>query len=84
MGAIVRSGVSVVYLVLVVMTAVSWSAASQGFTGTFVIMTVGFGKAFLIGLFFMELLHAPRVLQGLLGLWCVACWAGILAFYMAG
>ncbi len=84
MTSLVRSSASLVYMVLVVGTALSWSVASQGLTPTLVMMTVGFGKAFLIGLFFMELLHAPRVLKGLLALWCMVGWAGILAFYAAG
>ncbi|MDZ7295369.1 MAG: cytochrome C oxidase subunit IV family protein [candidate division KSB1 bacterium] len=81
MASLVRTAVTVVYLVLVIGTGLSWSVAGQGLTPTVVIMTVGFAKAFMIGLFFMELLHAPRFLQGLLALWCVLGWAGILAFY---
>lgn len=75
----VRSPTSIVWLTLVLATVVSWIlGAGHGFGNgspagaSVVILLVAMFKIRLIGLYFMELREAPRMLCGLFEFYCVA------------
>ena len=77
--------VAVVRLVLLTATLLSWeSARSSGDyrLASAVVLLIAFLKARLIGLEFMELRTAPRVLRSIFEAWTVVACAGLLALYL--
>jgi caa(3)-type oxidase subunit IV len=77
--------VAVVWLVLLTATLLSWeSAHSSGEyrLASAVVLLIAFLKARLIGLEFMELRTAPRVLRFIFEAWVVAACAALLAIYL--
>lgn len=78
MKELLRTPASVVWLVLVAATLISWtlgveqggSANAERITGI-VIFAITFIKVRFIGLYFMELRDAPLALRALLELYCV-------------
>lgn len=89
MVSLLKNPASVVWLVLVSATAVSWSLgvdhsfADGGRTEASVaILAIAFVKVRFIGLYFMELRHAPQVLRGLFEAYCVVVCALVLGFFL--
>jgi hypothetical protein len=41
-------------------------------------------KVYLVGMYFMELRHAPLLLRGAFNAWCAGCWVAILGVYLMG
>jgi caa(3)-type oxidase subunit IV len=89
MNALVRTNATLVWLVLVVLTLVSWVLGTQhGFGGdahvpaSLVIFTVAIFKIRLVGLYFMELREAPRALRGLFESYCVALLGLLMGMYL--
>ncbi len=79
-----QARVAVVWLVLLAATLLSWesahSAAEYRLAST-VVLLIAFLKARLIGLEFMELRTAPRVLRLIFEAWVVLACATLLALY---
>ena len=76
--------VAVVWLVLLTATLLSWeSARSSGDyrLASAAVLLIAFLKARLIGLEFMELRAAPRVLRFIFEAWVVVACATLLALY---
>jgi caa(3)-type oxidase subunit IV len=76
--------VAVVWLVLLTATLLSWeSARSSGEyrLASAAVLLIAFLKARLIGLEFMELRAAPRVLRFIFEAWVVVACATLLALY---
>jgi caa(3)-type oxidase subunit IV len=76
--------VAVTWLVLLAATLLSWeSAHSSGDyrLASTVVLLIAFLKARLIGLEFMELRAAPRVLRAIFEAWVVVACATLLALY---
>ena len=76
--------VAVVWVVLLAATFLSWeSARSSGDyrPASAVVLLIAFLKARLIGLEFMELRGAPRVLRFIFEAWVVVACATLLALY---
>ena len=77
MKTLVQTRASVVWLVLVALTLVSWTLGTRhGFAGDHVpanvtIMVIAVFKVRLIGLHFMELRDAPWLLRGIFEAFCV-------------
>mgnify|MGYP003587335268 CR=1 FL=1 len=73
-----------VFVVLIIATVVTWwvGAGSHMVHTTVIVMSISFFKCFLVGLYFMEIIHAPDFLRlALLG-WCVAGLVGINGMYL--
>jgi caa(3)-type oxidase subunit IV len=85
---LLRTPASVVWLGLMTATFVSWwLGAGHGLEhrdASVVILLVAFAKARFVGLYFMELRDAPRVLRGLFEGYCVLVFAVVLGMYLAG
>ena len=77
--------VAVTWLVLLAATLLSWeSAHSSGDyrLASAVVLLIAFLKARLIGLEFMELRAAPRVLRSIFEAWTVVACAALLTLYL--
>jgi hypothetical protein len=85
-----RNRITIVWLLLVAATLVSWETAQSGKdatdhrTATAAIMIVAFIKVRYIGLEFMELRHAPTPLRVLFEAWLVLVCTAILIVYWMG
>lgn len=89
MTKLLRTPVTFVWLLLVAATVTSlWAAVDHGIDEvalmTSVVITIAVVKAYLVGAYFMELRHAPRMLHGVFVAWCVACWGAVLGVYFLG
>lgn len=89
MLALARTAVTPVWLVLMLATAISlWFGADHGLglnndtAITAIVMIVAFIKARFIGMYFMELRHAPLPLRVIFHLWYTAACTAILAIYL--
>jgi hypothetical protein len=90
---LLRTRTSVVWLVLILATLLTWSLGGRHHTpGTgaehslagFSILLIAFIKIRFIGMYFMELRHAPLALRGVFELYCVAtCGVLIVLFGMS-
>lgn len=83
---LIRTPVTLVWLLLMAATGLSmWVAVDHGVDGpglaTTVVMAVAIAKAGLVGLFFMELRHAPWLLRGAFYAWCAICACAVLGVY---
>ena len=86
----VRCRSTIVWAVLVSITAASWLTARSGGTEhvvnpgiTVVVLAIAAVKAHLVIWHFMEVRSAPRWLQACTGTWTVAIFALLLGFYWA-
>jgi caa(3)-type oxidase subunit IV len=83
----IRDPVAVVWSILVGATLGSWwlgtdhGAGDHVATGA-VVLLVAFVKARFIGLYFMELRHAPTLLRVMFEAWCVAVCGTVVALYL--
>ena len=83
-----RNRTTVIWLILVAITAISWEtsvghADADRFV-TLAVLVVAFVKMRLIGLEFMELRHAPLPLRLLFEVWVVGVGTAIVALYWLG
>lgn len=86
---LLRTRTSLVWLVLVVATVVSWALGTSHGIGTddprfnsAVILVIAFIKVRFIGMYFMDLRDAPLALRGVFELYCAAVCLGVLAFFL--
>lgn len=84
---LVRTPVTLIWLLLMAATGLSmWVAVDHGIVGyrvaTTIVMSVALVKAYLVGMYFMELRHAPWPLRGVFQAWCVLCAAAVLGVYL--
>jgi hypothetical protein len=88
MTSLVRTNASVVWLILVVLTAISWALGTEHGFGThhvpasLVIIAVAVFKVRLVGLYFMELRAAPLALRGIFEGYCVVLLALLGGMYL--
>jgi hypothetical protein len=86
--AILRRRVVLVWLVLVVLTFVSWGLGVEHSRGIgpdiamAAVLAVAFAKTQLVGSFFMELRTAPWPLRLAFSAWVVGVGAAIVAMYL--
>jgi hypothetical protein len=78
-----------VWLGLVLITCVSWWLGTNHGTNnhklaSVVIMVVAFTKVRFIGMYFMELRHAPLPLKLIFQGWCAVVCSVVLGLYLAG
>jgi hypothetical protein len=80
-----RARSTVVWLVLVVATIVSWAVGSEHGTGSaiaLVVLGVAMFKVRFVGLDFMELRQAPLLLRGIFEGYCIALWCVLAGMYL--
>jgi hypothetical protein len=83
-----RSAVTPVWVLLMIATAASWSLATDHGIGihkavTVAVLVVAFVKVALIGMYFMELRHAPPWLRNIFHVWYFAVSSVVVAIYLA-
>lgn len=84
--SLVRSNLTVVWAVLVAATLISfWMGGSHGLPSTYasmiVIMVVTMIKIRLVGMYFMELHNAPKILRSIFDGYCVVTFGVLVGFY---
>jgi hypothetical protein len=80
-----RARSTVVWVVLVVATLVSWALGSEHGTGSaiaVVVLAVALFKVRFVGLDFMELRQAPLLLRGMFECYCVVLWCVLAGMYL--
>ena len=82
------SAVTPVWVLLMIATAASWSLAAHHEIGshrvvTVAVLVVAFAKVGLIGLYFMELRHAPPLLRNIFHAWYLAVCSLVVGIYLA-
>jgi len=90
MKTVVRTNASLVWFLLCALTVVSWAlGTNHGFghgqhhmSASLVIFAVAIFKVRLVGLYFMELKMAPRVLRGIFEGYCVGLFALLTAMFV--
>lgn len=89
MGVLVRTHATVVWLVLFILTLLSWAlgtahgmGAGNLTSGSLVIIAIAVFKMRLVGLYFMELRAAPRALRCLFEGYCVFLYLLLTAMYV--
>lgn len=88
MAILLRNRISVVWVVLILLTVVSlWVGTDHGVDDVQVagvaVLVVAFTKVRFVGLYFMELRHAPVPLRLIFEAWCVAVCGVVLGMYLA-
>lgn len=88
MPLLLRTVVVPVWVLLTVATVASWllgadhSTESNREVATTVIMTTAFAKTWFVGMYFMELRHAPLALRLLFNAWVVVGCVAVVAIYL--
>lgn len=84
-----RAAITLVWILLMLLTGLSYWVGEGGAHTTVtlvtvIVMTIAFVKCFLVGTYFMELRHSPLGLHLVLLMWCLVGWTGILGVYLLG
>lgn len=89
MHTLVRSRVTVVWLVLVLATTISWSLGTESGAGdhthrlvSAVVLAVAAFKIRLVGLYFMDLRQAPRALRAMFESYALAVCAVTIGVFL--
>ncbi|MGY4103750.1 cytochrome C oxidase subunit IV family protein [Nocardia sp. R16R-3T] len=91
LAEIARTRVTLVWLVLVSATVLSWWLGTEGghraggshALASVVIFLVAFVKVRFVGLYFMELRNAPLALRGLFEAYCLVACAVLVGMFLA-
>lgn len=86
-GQVLRTAVTAVWLILIAATLVSWyTGTDHGIqsptTTTILVLLVAFLKVRFVGLYFMELRHAPLPLRALFETYCLATPTTLITLYL--
>ncbi|MVU80792.1 hypothetical protein GPX89_26505 [Nocardia sp. ET3-3] len=88
MIALARTRATMVWLILIAATSISWALGVEHALGrdgqttaSVIILLVAVVKLRLVGLYFMELRDAPTILRGLFEAYCVVVGAVTLGMY---
>lgn len=86
---LLRNVISVVWLGLIAMTLLSWwLGTDHGIkdvqAASVLVLLVAFAKVRFVGMYFMELRHAPTPLRLLFEGWCGVVCTAIVVMYLAG
>lgn len=88
MSRLLRTAATPVWGALVLATALSWWLGTDhglsAATATVVVLIVAFVKVRFVGLYFMELRHAPLSLRALFEGWCLVVCAVVVGMYLVG
>ncbi len=88
MSDLLRDRTTAVWALLVALTCVSWTLgleAGRGVQiGTTVVLVIAFIKVRFVGLEFMELRRADRILRSLFELWVLVVGGTVIGLYLIG
>jgi caa(3)-type oxidase subunit IV len=91
MRELARTSATPVWLGLVLLTVVTlWLGVDHGLgtsahkAATVIVMIIAFVKVRFIGMYFMELRHAPLLLRFVFQVWCALFCTLVLVYYLAG
>jgi len=77
---------TVVWLLLLLSTMVSWwvggSTVQSAQVGSAIVLTVAFFKVHLVGMYFMEIKHAPLPLRMVFQAWGLIVGSGLIVVYL--
>ena len=86
--SLIRQPPTFVWLGLMLVTGVSWwlgtDHGANHKLATIVVMVVAFTKVRFVGMYFMELRHAPLPLKLIFQGWCVVVCSVIIVMYLSG
>jgi heme/copper-type cytochrome/quinol oxidase subunit 4 len=85
---LLKNRVSIVWILLIIATLISWKVGTDhgGITphlATTIVIIVAFVKVRLVGLYFMELRHAPPQLRAILEAYCLIVPTTLVIMYLA-
>jgi parvulin-like peptidyl-prolyl isomerase len=83
--ALLRARSTVVWLVLVLATLISWAVGAEHRTGSGVavlVLAIAMIKVRFVGLDFMELRNAPQLLRTMFEVYCVALFLVLAGMYL--
>jgi heme/copper-type cytochrome/quinol oxidase subunit 4 len=84
---LLKTPITVVWLVLVILTLISWrvgtDAGLHAHLAALIVILVAFIKVRFVGLYFMELRDAPLPLRGLLEGYCIVVCTTLIIMYLA-
>jgi hypothetical protein len=84
---LLRNRITIVWAALIGATTVSWwLGTDHGITSarlaSIVVLLVAFAKAGFIGMYFMELRHAPAALKILFQGWCIVIYTVVVGMFL--
>jgi hypothetical protein len=89
MTALLRTRATVVWLILIAATGISWALGVEDALGqdnrttvSVVVLLVALTKLRFVGLYFMELRNAPMILRALFETYCIVVGAVTLGMYL--
>jgi heme/copper-type cytochrome/quinol oxidase subunit 4 len=87
LASLLRNQISAVWFLLIVATMLSFSLGtghgiSSHEVAAIMIMAVAFTKVLLVGMYFMELRHAPQVLRGLFLGYCLLVFSVVSGMFL--
>ena len=89
MGEVIRDRITVVWAALIGATILSWwlgtdHGVSDARLTSALVLLVAFVKVSFIGIYFMELRHAPGALKLLYQGWCVVVCTALVTMFLIG
>lgn len=88
LGTLAKSRISLVWLVLIAATLISWKVGTDhgvhAHLATVIVLLVAFIKVRFVGLYFMELREAPLPLRFIFEGYCVVVCTTLIIMYLAG
>ncbi len=89
MFATAKTAATPVFAILVIATLISYSVGAEhgvdnNRVATVLVLTIAFAKAYMVGLYFQELRHAPLWLRTLFRGWCLVGWTAVVGIYLLG
>ena len=87
MAVLLRSPITAIWGLLIAMTLVSWwmgtdHGVEDAQTASVLVLLVAFFKVRFVGLYFMELRHAPIPLRALFEGWCAAVCTAVVVMFL--
>ena len=87
LGSLLKSRISIIWLVLIVATLVSWKVGTDhgvhAHLATVIVLLVAFIKVRFVGLYFMELREAPLPLRSIFEGYCIVVCMTLVIMYLA-
>jgi caa(3)-type oxidase subunit IV len=71
-----------VFLIAATVVSVALGANEWSTAGAVAILSIAFAKVYLVGLYFMEIRGAPRLLRYTFACWCIAAWMVLIGLYV--
>jgi heme/copper-type cytochrome/quinol oxidase subunit 4 len=87
LGSLLKNRISIVWLVLIAATLISWKVGTDhgvhAHLATIIVLLVAFIKVRFVGLYFMELREAPLPLRAIFEGYCIVVCTTLVIMYLA-